>query len=147
MGNSVAAAGDVNGDGLDDIIVGSYYSSPNGGKSGSSFVVFGMSQGIGASLDPSALNGANGFRLDGNAAAGYSGWSVAQAGDVNGDGFSDLAVGAPLAGTGGRSYVVFGKPDAFNSVINLSTVSNAVGFRLDGFASEDLAWQRTCWHG
>jgi FG-GAP repeat len=50
-----------------------------------------------SNIDLSSLNGSNGFKLSGAAAADFSGRSVASAGDVNGDGFSDLIIGAPGA--------------------------------------------------
>jgi len=68
-------------------------------------------------MDLSSLNGSNGFRLDGEAGSGNS---VSTAGDVNGDGFDDLIVGAPYAaqnGTNsGSSYIIFGRND-FGSVL------------------------------
>src|SRR5262245_2547394 len=93
-GASVAAAGDINGDGFADVIVGASNASPNGPYSGASYVVFGKATGFTANLDLSSLNGANGFRLSGEAQSYGSGLSVASAGDVNGDGFADLIIGA-----------------------------------------------------
>jgi len=142
-GFSVASAGDVNGDGFDDLIVGASGADPNGSGSGSSYVVFGKANGFGATLNLSSLNGTNGFRLDGVAAGNLSGNSVASAGDVNGDGFDDLIVGADTAspnGTlSGSSYVVFGKASGFGATINLSTLNGANGFRLDGVAANDVS--------
>ena len=94
-GCSVAGAGDVNGDGIDDLIVGAPGADPDGDAAGESYVVFGTDTGFAASLDLSALDGSNGFRLDGIDAYDRSGSSVAGAGDVNGDGIDDLIVGAP----------------------------------------------------
>ena len=66
-----------------------------------------------ANLDLSTLNGANGFKISGVAAGDYSGGLVASAGDVNGDGFADMIIGArwadPHGSKSGASYVVFGK--------------------------------------
>ena len=140
-GISVSNAGDVNGDGFDDLIVGAYGANPNGGGSGSSYVVFGQASGFSATMDLSTLNGSNGFRLDGVAELDLSGWSVSTAGDVNGDGFDDLIVGAtradPNSNSSGSSYVVFGKASGFSAAMDLSTLNGSNGFRLDGEALVD----------
>ena len=86
----------------------------SGSNKGRSYVVFG-GPGVGKSggLLLSSLNGANGFKLDGENNNDYSGWSVSAAGDINGDGYADLVIGAfgyPSGSAKGRSYVVFGGP-------------------------------------
>ena len=66
----------------------------------------------------SSLNGTNGFKLDGENNNDYSGYSVSAAGDINGDGYADLLIGAcgyPSGNCTGRSYVVFGGPGVGNS--------------------------------
>src|SRR5262245_42221227 len=93
-GQSVASAGDVNGDGFADLIVGASAADPNGSRSGASWVVFGKASGFGATLALSGLTGSNGFQINGEALNDYSGHSVSSAGDVNGDGFGDVIVGA-----------------------------------------------------
>ncbi|OJA03021.1 integrin alpha, partial [Bathymodiolus thermophilus thioautotrophic gill symbiont] len=111
-GYSVSSAGDVNGDGLDDLIVGAYQADPdNKSDAGKSYVVFGK-------VDKNAVNlsalGTGGFVINGESAGDNSGISVSSAGDVNGDGLDDLIVGAYQAdpdnkSNAGKSYVVFGK--------------------------------------
>ncbi|MBE9042231.1 FG-GAP repeat protein [Oscillatoriales cyanobacterium LEGE 11467] len=113
-GTSVSGAGDVNGDGFDDIIVGARFADPNGNReAGESYVVFGTNDGFDASLDLSTLDGNNGFTINGIDSGDSSGFSVSSAGDVNGDGFDDIIIGAHYASpngnfTAGESYVVFG---------------------------------------
>ena len=143
LGHSVAGAGDVNGDGFDDLIVGAWGASPNGDRSGQSYVVFGASGGFAASLDLSGLNGSNGFALNGIAAGDSSGRAVAGAGDINGDGFDDLVVGAPIAGPrgfgSGQSYVVFGARGGLAASLDLSTLNGSNGFALNGSAGGDYS--------
>ncbi|MEO5355522.1 MAG: integrin alpha, partial [Magnetococcus sp. XQGC-1] len=142
-GQSVSSTGDVNGDGFDDLIIGAYGADPNGTFSGTSHVVFGKASGFSSAINLSSLNGCTGFRLDGVSADDNSGFSVSSAGDVNGDGFDDLIVGAWLAnknGTNdgtGASYVVFGKSSGFSSAINLSSLNGSTGFRLNGVVVYD----------
>ncbi len=144
-GFSVASAGDVNGDGFADLIVGAYLADPNGNAdSGSSYVVFGRASGWGTTINLSSLNGTTGFRLDGVALNDQSGFSVASAGDVNGDGFADLIVAAYVADPNGAtdagsSYVVFGASGGWSSSINLSALNGSTGFRLDGVAANDIS--------
>ena len=94
-GYSVSSAGDVNGDGFDDLIVGARYDNPNGGYSGASFVVFGKTDGSAVELsDIESDANSGGFVINGVAGNNQAGRSVSSAGDVNGDGFDDLIVGA-----------------------------------------------------
>jgi VCBS repeat-containing protein len=137
-GYSVSGADDVNGDGYDDIIIGAWVADHNGYRSGSSYVVFGKASGFTASIALSSLNGRNGFRLDGENAREYSGHSVSGAGDVNGDDYDDIIIGAYRAdGFRGSSYVVFGKASGFTASIDLSSLDGTNGFRLDGENADD----------
>ena len=111
-GFSVSAAGDVNGDGIDDFIIDARSAGPNGNASGESYIVFGSNDGFSASLELSALDGTNGFVINGIDASDSSGFSVSAAGDVNGDGVDDIIIGALFADpngntSAGESYVVF----------------------------------------
>lgn len=113
-GNSVSAAGDLNGDGIDDLIIGAAHRSSNGDESGAGYVVFGKhsSSRFPPVLELFQLDGNDGYVINGVQEGDRSGTSVSAAGDINGDGISDLLVGAWRADPNGKidagsSYVVF----------------------------------------
>jgi len=133
-GHALAGGGDVNGDGLDDVIIGAYGADPSGDASGRAYVVFGTVSDAPILLSEVAA-GVGGFALDGELEGDHAGAAVAILGDVNGDGFADVGVGAPLAdpnGDGsGRAYVVFG--EAAPKSRSLSEISGGEGgFIVDG---------------
>ncbi|MEH2067655.1 MAG: Ig-like domain-containing protein [Nostoc sp.] len=142
-GFSVSSAGDINGDGIDDLIIGAPFANPNGVDSGQSYVVFGNKSGFSSSLKLSSLNGSNGFIINGIAAYDFSGFSVSSAGDINGDGIDDLIIGAyradPNGVASGQSYVVFGNKSGFSSSLNLSSLNGSNGFIINGINSDDLS--------
>lgn len=143
-GNSVSSAGDLNGDGYADLIIGASSASPNGRRhmAGESYVVFGQSR-FSKTVELSQLNGANGFQINGISLGDEAGWSVRDAGDVNGDGYADLIIGALNASPDGRtqageSYVIFGQ-SRFNQTLELSQLNGADGFQVNGISSGDCA--------
>ena len=140
LGEAVSSAGDVNGDGIDDLIIGApfadsgyFYSSE-----GEAYVVFGSNEGFDGSLDLTTLDGSNGFIISGLDSFDNLGRSVSSAGDVNGDGIDDLIIGAPNADSGfsysseGEAYVVFGSNEGFDSELDLTTLNGTNGFTISG---------------
>jgi len=142
-GRSVGAAGDINGDNIDDVIIGASFAAPSGTATGAAYVVFGQSGGFAASLDLSALNGSNGFVVTGVDENDQAGRSVSTAGDINGDGIDDVIIGAydadPNGSSSGESYVVFGRNGGFTASVALSDLDGSNGFVLNGINTGDLS--------
>ncbi len=139
-GIDVSTVGDVNDDGIDDFIVGASGADPaNGLGAGEAYVIFGKEGGL-SDIDLASLTAADGFKISGVAPGDGAGSSVSDAGDVNGDGIADLAVGATGADPLGRSdagetYVIYGKSGGPGD-IDLSALTAAQGFAIAG-AFED----------
>jgi Ca2+-binding RTX toxin-like protein len=133
-GFSVSSAGDVNGDGIDDVIVGAPDGDDGGSLAGEAYVIFGDADGL-SNIDLSALEPEQGFIIQGDAAGDSAGFSVSNAGDVNGDGIDDLVVGASRNDSGGNeageAYVIFGHVGA-HSNLDLTTLGPTQGFVISG---------------
>jgi RHS repeat-associated protein len=139
-GWSVSGAGDFNGDGLADVIVGAPTSDAGSGVTGVAYVIFGSATPRVVDLATLVSTG-QGVELAGVALGDRAGASVAGAGDVNGDGYADVVVGAWAAdpnsnSSSGQSYVVFGSPGS--QTIDLSTlVANSQGIVINGVNASD----------
>ena len=141
LGTSVSGAGDFNGDGLDDLIVGAPYNGDGGTGAGEAYVIYG-------SANPSDITGTvldslgtKGFTIRGAAAADYLGGSVSGGGDFNGDGLDDIIVGAPYnddsGSNAGAAYVIYGKSGGHSGVIDLASLTTAQGFVIQGDRADD----------
>ncbi len=118
LGNWVSTAGDVNGDGYSDIFIGARQSADDHTQEGRVFAWYGSAAGLGAAGTPENAD----WKTDGNQDNALYGNSVSLAGDVNGDGYSDVVVGAYRYDNGqtdeGRAYVYLG------STVGLTTTAN-----------------------
>lgn len=133
LGNAVAV-GDVNGDGIPDLVIGSQRYSSNVGRV---IVIFGTRTGFPDPIDPSTMSTTTGITLTGTNAIYFA--TALAVGDINGDGYADIIVGATdqtAAGvSAGMVYVVFGHGGAWSnqtvgiaSSTSITDGTNSVGF-------------------
>ncbi len=154
LGYDVRGAGDINGDGIEDFLVGSpnkayKFSSPHGQEQGNFpgdvFVIFGKGNNFSPNLDTSLLDGTNGFKIANDIPGGpfqFSGYQVSTAGDINNDGIDDLMFSDPFRHDSfgqelGTTYVVFGKTSGFPAVFNVSDIDGTNGFVFIGADNYD----------
>ena len=125
FGYSVGAAGDVNGDGYADVVVGADFYDNGQSNEGRAFVYHGSAAGLSTTAN---------WTTESNQVDAYMGISVGTAGDVNGDGYADVIVGAPHYGDGqaqeGRAYLYHGSAVGLATTANWTAESDQAGARL-----------------
>ncbi len=141
LGTSANAAGDINGDGKDDIIIGAPHvdhEEPNVALgNGQAYVIFGSTS-FQNPFNLTTLNGNNGFSIS-ESSLDMLGYSVSGIGDINGDGKNDIAIGAPYSNVGnllkaGKAYIIFGAT-TFQSPFDLNNLNGNNGFVINGLTS------------
>ena len=122
FGTCVAGAGDVNNDGYDDVVIGSYRYSNGETNEGSAFLFLGSASGLATSAA---------WTAEANQTLAFLGYSVAGAGDVNNDGYDDVIVGAFWYDKGqtneGRAYVYFGSATGLTATPSWTAESDIAG--------------------
>jgi hypothetical protein len=125
FGNSVSSAGDVNGDGYSDVIVGAYEYDNEQDNEGAAFVYYGSESGLSSSPD---------WTAESDQAYANFGNSVSSAGDVNNDGYSDVIVGAYEYDNGqtneGAAFVYYGSESGLSPSPNWTAESDQTGARF-----------------
>jgi hypothetical protein len=140
-GFAISGAGDVNGDGFDDIVIGAPGANHD---SGIVYVVYGSTNPRNISL--TSLTSDQGFTMYGsgkpttnNPYADTAGIAVSGAGDFNNDGYSDLVVGASYVNSGtGEIFIVYGSKD-MDGIIVLDAITDEQGVKIFGASSGDQA--------
>jgi hypothetical protein len=127
-------SGDINNDGINDLLIGISQVSTN---TGASYVIFGRDKTFPAVFDLSKMDGEDGFVLNGVNLREHSGSSVTISKDINGDSIDDLIIGAPFACQNspippGKVYVVFGKSTPFPPIFELSSLNGTNGYVIQG---------------
>lgn len=139
-GYSLAKLGDFNGDGIDDIAIGSKDADPNGVRNaGAVHVVFGNRSGFGAEFQLNQLDaafggdGSQGVVLEGINRHDLSGGLVTGIGDFNADGINDIAIASKFADVdstrinAGQTYIVYGSEAGFDANVSLASFTAAGG--------------------
>jgi len=156
-GSDFSGAGDINGDGFGDLLIGAKDADANGVRnSGQTYVVFGSQEGLGPEFNLKNLtysgggDGSQGFVVNGIGAHDLSGSTVTSIGDFNADGIDDFAVAAAHADTdanrknSGQTFVVYGNSE-FEAELDLASLRSAnggdgtQGLVINGVRKHDLA--------
>ncbi|MFA6028192.1 MAG: integrin alpha [Patescibacteria group bacterium] len=134
-GYVTASAGDVNGDGFDDILIGGYNNDVGGDNAGAAYLIYGQASQITGSTDLSLASA----KFIGEEADDNAGAFIGSAGDINNDGYDDFLIGAPSSDSNGNAsgavYLFYGQTELYSADVDLSTADA----KFIGKAANDYA--------
>jgi hypothetical protein len=143
FGWPIAPAGDFNGDGIDDFIIGAHTAPANGNYwAGQTYVLYGTKEGFKGHFNIDELDGKNGFIINGINKGDWSSECLGGIGDINGDGFDDILITARHATTNGneasgQAYIVYGTNKQQDKFLNLTDLDGKNGVTINGEESYD----------
>jgi len=121
FGVDVSDAGDVNGDGFDDVIVGASWFTQGQTNEGAAFLYYGSANGLSQTFN---------WMVQSNSAQAQLGYAVSTAGDINNDGYDDLIVGAPGYLAKGGAFIFFGKASGPAATANIVLIGEQNGSKF-----------------
>jgi hypothetical protein len=134
IGSSFSEAGDINDDGIDDFIIGSYRSRS---FTGIVYVIYGKLGGL-SNIDLSNFSSEQGFTITGPKAFSFNGYSVVGNIDANKDGISDIVIGTPYGTDGRVGYIIYGSSEQLLMPnIDLTHLSEEQGLAIVSSNSRD----------
>lgn len=132
---SITNAGDINGDGIEDLVITDPSARPNNfqGNIGRAYVIFGTNNGFPSLLNLTELDGTNGFYINGFTEPFLLGTDVSGLGDINGDNFDDFIISSVMTNNGNSAdfgaYVIFGKSN-FPKELDPALLDGTNGFKI-----------------
>lgn len=138
VGLDVASAGDVNGDGVDDLMLSGTGGDGDPRYPGATYVIYGSTDGFAASIGTADLDGSNGFAIVGMDDFADGGRELSSIGDVNGDGYDDLLIAG--GSDDAAAFVVYGSAEAPAATLSLADIDGSNGFAITGPAGTRLGW-------
>ena len=141
---SFSPAGDINNDGVDDIMFATSPTIIQDYSQGTVYVIYGQKGGFSSNLNVSAeFDLSKGFTISGPPATWYKSEKMTGfAGDINGDGIDDILVGVPFYECSqsycGAAYVVYGRTGKFSANVDLASLDISQGFKITGAAGSQL---------
>jgi hypothetical protein len=142
VGDHIASVGDVNADGFGDIIIGSHTNDESGTDSGKTYLIYGSAAHFSGEINLSQVgltSGIAGATFLGENAGDYSGVSVVGAGDVNGDTYDDILIGAyGYDNYNGKVYLIYGSATLLGSY-NLSAADASFTGETTSYAGAKMS--------